>query len=204
MPEEKIDDLKKLSPKDRIKKLKELQEKDKAEIVKAQKMLTEAEDESDIEEELSRMPIPQLKAVDIDELFSPEEKELFRAKRFTEPKTAKKAEKPKQKGELEEIASQARRLSEEEEKQHIDYVNQLRQKPVEQLYGRAKELYSQFKEQGEYLTKQQLNEFGSIEYANRKKLEDIEAGRYTEVNQEVVREMVMIEKIKHIFGGYRR
>jgi hypothetical protein len=148
MPEEQIDNLKKLSPKDRIKKLKELQEKNKQEIEQAQKMLTEAEEQSDIEEELSHMPIPQLKAVDIDELFSPEEKELFRAKRFAEPKKKpEKAEKPKAKGELEEIAWEAKSLSKEEERQHVEYANQLRQKPVEELYGRAKELYSQFKQQ---------------------------------------------------------
>jgi hypothetical protein len=80
---EEINDLKKLSPKERIKRLKELQEKDKKEIEEAQKLLKEAEEESVIEDELREIPIPQLKAADIDELFSPEEKELFKAKRFT-------------------------------------------------------------------------------------------------------------------------
>ena len=87
---EEIEDLKKLSPKERIERLKRLQEKNKEEIEQAQKMLTKAEEESAIEDEMKDIPIPQLKAVDIDELFSPEEKELFKAKRFATEKRKSK------------------------------------------------------------------------------------------------------------------
>ncbi|MBW2996007.1 hypothetical protein KY332_01770 [Candidatus Woesearchaeota archaeon] len=202
---EDIDELKKLSPKERIKRLKELQEKDKEEIEEAQKLLKQAEEEAEIEEELKDIPIPQLKAVDIDELFSPAEKELFKAKRFVTEKPKKEAEEKKEKpGELESIAETAPKLTPAEEQQQIEYLNQLSRRPTEELYSRAGTLYNQFKEQGNQFTPEQQEEFGNIEYANRKKMQDIEAGNYPEgqLSKEVAREMVLIEKFKH--GMYKR
>ena len=200
--EEELGELKKLSPQERIKKLKELQEKNKEEIEQAQKMLAQAEDEAQIEQELKEIPIPQLKAVDIDELFSPEEKELFKAKRLVAEKPKEEKEEPeeKAKGELEEIAAHAPAISKEEE-QHVQYIRQLSQRPTEQLLDRATELYGQFKQQG-YLSPAQQEEFNNIEYANRQKLRDIEAGRYAEISKSVANEMVLIEKMKN--ATYRR
>ena len=198
---EEIGELKKLSPKERIKKLKELQEKNKEEIEEAQKLLKEAEEQAEVEEELKEIPIPQLKAVDIGALFSPEERELFKAKRFVTEKP-KAEEAGEEKGELEAIAERAPRLPPEAEQQHIQYVRQLSQTPTEQLYNRAKELYTEFKTQGNQFTPEQQEEFSNIEYANRKKLEDIEAGKYTEVSKEVANEMVLIERMKN--ATYRR
>ena len=72
-----LDELKKLSPEERIKKLKELQKKDREEIENAQKLIFESEEDMAREEEVKKMPIPQLKSIDIESLFSSEEKELF-------------------------------------------------------------------------------------------------------------------------------
>ena len=199
---EEIDELKKLSPKERIERLKELQEKNKEEIEKAQTLLKQAEEEAEIEEELKDIPIPQLKAVDIGELFTPEERELFKAKRFVAEKPKAAEEAPEKEGELEAIAETAPRASREAEQQQVQYIRQLSQQPIGQLYNRAKELYSQFKTQGNEFTAQQQDEFNKIEYANRKKLDDIEAGKYTEVSQSVAQEMVLIEKMKK--ATYRR
>lgn len=77
-----LEDLKKLSPRERLRKLRELQKKNKEEIEKAQDMMRESEREIEIEEGLKDIPIPQVKAVDVQSLFSPEEKEVFRMKRF--------------------------------------------------------------------------------------------------------------------------
>jgi hypothetical protein len=200
---EGINELKKLSPKERIKKLKELQEKDKKEIEEAQSLLSRAEEEAVIEDELREIPVPQLKAVDIEGLFSPEEKELFKAKRFISGKKKEtEEEKRERKKELEMIAESAPRLTPEQEEQQIDYLNQLSKEPTGRLYGRASELYNQFKEQGNYFTQEQQKEFNNIEYANRKKFNDIQSGRYAEVSQEVAREMSLIEKMKQ--GIYRK
>ncbi|MEE9525105.1 MAG: hypothetical protein V3V78_00680 [Candidatus Woesearchaeota archaeon] len=194
---EEINELKKLSPKERIKKLKEIQERDKAEIEKAQGMLKEAEDEAVIEDELRDIPIPQLKAVDIDGLFSPAEKELFKAKRFTSDKPKEVEKKEEKKGALESIAEEAPKISEAEQQQHIEYVQQLSQKPTEQLYNRAKEIYSNFKDKG-YLTQEQQKEMGDISYANRQKFDDIKAGNYPsgQLSKGVAGEMSLIEKMK--------
>ena len=43
---------------------------------------------------------------------------------------------------------------------------------------------------------EQMNEINTIEYANRRKMKDIQAGKYTEVTQETAREMVLTEKMK--------
>jgi len=88
-----VDELKKLFPQERIKKLKELQKKDRDEIEKAQRLILESEEEAEREEQIKKIPIPQVKAVDIDSLFSQEEKELFKAKRFVEVRR-KPEEKP--------------------------------------------------------------------------------------------------------------
>ena len=206
MADDEEEDLKKLSPKERIKKLKEIQEKRKEEIEEAQKLLKQAQEESDIEDQLKEIPIPQVTAVDIDELFSPEEKELFRAIRFVDIKkkeeTVEEKVQKKEEG-LESIAEEAPRMTAEEAAHREDYVSQLSMAPTEKLYSRAKEIYSQFKEQG-YLTSEQQKEFTNIEYANKQKMEDIQTGKYTEASKVVAQEMILIEKMKSSVGLYRR
>lgn len=79
---DKLDDIKRLSPRERLEKLRDLQKKNKKEIEQAQELMKESEREIEIEEELKDIPIPQVKAVDVQQLFTPEEKEVFRMKRF--------------------------------------------------------------------------------------------------------------------------
>lgn len=208
---DEIDKLRRLSPRERIQKLKEIQKKNKQEIEKAQKLLSEAEDEAKVEakveEEIEDMPIPQLTAVDIEGLFSPEERELFRAKRFvskageykvSESREQEKAKKKSSRGsdDLEDIAAASKGLSLDHEQEHVQYIDQMRQQPAEHLYSRAKELYSDFREKG-YLNPREQEEFNAIEYANRKKMEDIEQGRYTQIDQKVANDMILIEKMKN-------
>ncbi len=77
-----LDDIKKLRPDERIKKLKELERKRKEEIEKAEDMIRSSEHELRVEEELRDIPIPQVKAVDIDQLFGADERQMFKTKRF--------------------------------------------------------------------------------------------------------------------------
>lgn len=198
--EDTLKELKKLSPKERLEKIKELQKKDREEIEKAQKLLHETEEEIGRQDELEKIPIPQLKSIDIAALFSPEEKELFKAKRFiTETKKEEEPEKIRsreEKTELEKIAAEAPILKQEEEAAQAQYLNQLSQKPVEDIYNKVKDIYNQVKESGE-VTPEQMNELNNISYANKRKMEDIEAGKYTDVTQEAAREMVLTEKMKN-------
>jgi hypothetical protein len=197
---EKLDDIKKLSPAERIKRLKEFQEENKKEIEDAQKLIKSSEEEEEIEKELEKIPIPQIRSVDIDALFSPEEKEIFKEKRFVS-ETAREVQKekpsPKKESPLESIAEAAPRLAQEQEKVNIDYINQLSQRPAAELKERVAEIYSVVKDTG-YLNQDQQKDLHNIDYATRKKLEDIEAGKYTDVTRDVAKEMIMTEKMKNL------
>ena len=87
-----LSDIKKLPPEERLKKLKELEESRKKEIEEARKLAAESEHEIALEEIRRDIPIPQLKAVDVDMLFTQEEKELFKSKRFTGEKIKEQKE----------------------------------------------------------------------------------------------------------------
>jgi hypothetical protein len=76
------DELKNLSPAERIKKLKELEEGKKKEIEEAETLISESMREIGEANEKKDMPIPQLKAGDIGQLLTAEEKSMFATKRF--------------------------------------------------------------------------------------------------------------------------
>jgi hypothetical protein len=193
-----LDVLKRLSPQERIKKLKELQKKDREEIEKAQQLILESEEESEREEQIRKIPIPQIKAVDIDSLFSSEAKELFKTKRFVEvrEKEEEKAAPVRRKEEraLEEVAAEAEILKAEEEKAHAQYLNQLSQQPADRIYNRMKEIYSDVKEKG-YISPHQMEEVNNIGYANIRKFDAAKTGEYSPT-QEAARRMVLTQRMK--------
>jgi hypothetical protein len=170
---DEIDDTKKLSVEERIKKLKEIERKNKEEIQKAQELIKQSEFElEEKEKEKASTPIPQLKAVDIGELFTEEEKQLFKTKRFEEkPKNKKEA--------LEDtVAVEEKKLTPEqiEQAQH-QYRTQLSKKPVDELYSRIKNIYQNVQSSG-IMSSDQIKQIDNIEYALDKKKQDIESGEY--------------------------
>lgn len=189
-------ELKNLSPTERIKKLKEQQEKSKKEIEEAQKLIKESEAEEAQEEELrQKIPVPQLKAVDIDSLFTPEEKEIFRLKRFVEEKKApEKEEKRRRAAELEQIAEEApkQRFDQPEIRQ---YGFELSKEPANVLREKAEDIYQQFKETG-HITYQQKKELDTIGFAEAYKMNDIKSGSY-DADRRAVDDMVVTQKIKN-------
>jgi len=198
MADDELNELKKLSPEERIKKLKELQKKDKEEIEKAQKLILESEEDIEREEQVRKIPIPEVKSIDIDSLFSQEAKELFKTKRFIsetkkeEPEV--KREKPRERR-LEEVAAEEQVLKVEEERTHAQYLTQLSQQPVDKIYNRMKEIYSEVKEQG-YVSPRQMEEINNIGYANARKFDAAKQGEYAP-NQEAANEMVLTQKMKN-------
>ena len=83
MMAEDVETVKNLTVEERIEKLKEIEKKNKEEIKKAQNMLRESEEElEEKEKEKADIPIPQLRSVDIGGLFTEEEKQIFKTKRF--------------------------------------------------------------------------------------------------------------------------
>ncbi len=67
-----IDDIKKLSPKERLKKLKELQEEDKKELEEAEELIKQSihdVEQEDIEKIVRRIKKPELRKVEVKDLF---------------------------------------------------------------------------------------------------------------------------------------
>jgi hypothetical protein len=184
-----IDELKKLSVEERIKKLKEIEQKNKDEIKKAQEMLKQSEFElEEKEKEKESTPIPQMKAADIGELFTEEEKQLFKTKRFEEKKPAKKEA-------LEEtVFSEGKKLKPEQIEQiQQQYRTQLSRKPVDELYDRMKNIYQNIQASGA-VSPEQVNQINNIEYAIDKKKEDIEKGEYNP-SEYVANRLVAVQQI---------
>ncbi|MBS3142988.1 hypothetical protein J4464_06385 [Candidatus Woesearchaeota archaeon] len=125
-----IDEIKNLPPEERLLKIKEIQEKHKKEIEEAQKLMRMSEDEiADKKRELEHVPIPQVRAVDIDQLFSEGERQVFATARFGDGDLSKKLkkedkEKPKEEKEnLEEsVADAPQRARDREERHYISHL----------------------------------------------------------------------------------
>jgi hypothetical protein len=192
----KLDELKKLSPEERIKRLKELQEQDKKEIEEAQKLIKESEEQAEAEEELKRkIPVPQLKSVDIESLFTPEEKELFKTKRYLEGKKQEKAEEPKEKPLEQTVFEEAPKKIPDEILETKQYGMELSKSPASALRERAENIYQQFKQTGE-ITYDQKKELDAIGYAEAYKMQDIQAGGY-DADRRAAEDMVVTQKIKN-------
>ena len=72
----------KLPPEDRIKRLKEMEEERKKEIEEMERAIDDSEKELQLEEQVrQKVPVTQLRAADVSELQSDEERQLFAAHR---------------------------------------------------------------------------------------------------------------------------
>ena len=208
MAEKDIKELKKLSPEERIKKLKELQEKDKKEIAEAQRMISQSEEQLAREDELKDVPIPQLKAVSIDELFSPEEKELFKAKRFVSEIPSEEEAKAQQQKPLEDVAhEEAPELTEEQRQAQIHYQIQAEQearRPAGDLYNEMKTIYTQVRETGEF-TPGQRERVHIIQYADIEKVQEMRKGAYAPTeSQAVAKKLVATQRMGEWINRFYR
>ena len=203
--------LKKLPPEKRIAFLKKLEEERKKEIELAEEMIKSTEEELKALEEF-RDVIPQLRAVDIEELFTPEEKEIFKIARFVSERRVREEEEekegPERAGTIEEVVAGAE-IGEEkrQEEEFWQRVYALSRQPAEELYNRARELYTAAAT-GQ-ITPEQQEEAIAIQYATREKLEAIAEGSYQpEERESVLNTVTQIEsvtkKIREIYRGKSR
>ena len=185
-----IDDLKKLPPEERIKRLKEISEKGKKEIEEAQKRIKESEDEAeDNADMLRKVPIPQIKAVDIESLFSEEEKDAFSTMRFIDRKkiVVKKSrsqqdQKQTQDTNLEQaVAMEKPKVSENELRQNQDYFHAL---GTVELHHKREEIYESRESQG-YINNRQQTELYNINKEMDARRRDAESGVYKTQSEEV-------------------
>ena len=180
----KIDEVKGLPPEERIRKLRQIADEDKKEIEEAQKMLAQSEVEADEEyKKIQDIPIPQMRAIDIGSLFSPEEKQMFAMKRPSESAGAKPEqeeekrpiEKPLEQ-KLEEEASQFRRQEIEQQQQYIHHLATAT--TASDLYHGIADIGKQAHEQG-YLSQDQQRQLASFYQAAREKEEAFQQGAYS-------------------------
>lgn len=176
---EKLEEIKKLGPREKLVKLKELEKKNKEEIELARKMMDESEREVEIEDELKSIPIPEVKAVNIDELFSAEAKDIFKAKRFMQDKgpiaKEEEAEGKREEKRLEEtVREEAKQLAPEEAKVQyglaLEEANSLAKTLVDS-YDTIKSLTEKAKE-GEYMSKSDQDRLESYREAAKSLYEE--------------------------------
>jgi len=183
-----LEEIRRLSPEQRIKRLKELEKQRKKEIEEAAKLLKESEIEIKERERLSReIPIPQVTAVDINHLFTREEKEIFVAKRFEIPKVKEEEQTNKEKTLEETVSSEdIKPLSHSQE---VQYRIELKShEPMNILYNEVKSLYQEIKSAGS-ATDAQIKRIEYLSEAIQRKQQDINLGEYKSIRQDVQEKM---------------
>ncbi|MBT4651812.1 hypothetical protein HOC13_04815 [Candidatus Woesearchaeota archaeon] len=178
-------ELKDLSPEERIEKLKELEKKKKKEIEEARELLRESEEELRSEEEFKeKVPIPQV-AIEGSEGLSKSEKEILELQKGRKEES----------GEEESLEEAVAREKIEGIPEGItpDYVARLSQEPTQNIYQEMKNIYSAFDEKG-YVSSEEERRVGYLGSAIDRKLEDIQAGRYS-LTEEVAQAALLTQQI---------
>lgn len=189
----KLNEIKKLSPEERIKKLKGVKEKNKKEINEAEKLIRDSIREINIQEEIKDLPIPQIKAVDIESLFSPEEKEVFAAKRYKDLRHVEEetAEIP-----LEETVEKEKPgiTKEELEAQKQYQILELRREPTENVVQEIENIYRQVRETGG-VTGEQMTRAYAADVVAGERQRDIERGTYRRISEEISDQLGITKQI---------
>jgi hypothetical protein len=198
-----LSDLKKLSPEERIRRLKEIEEKSKKEIMEAERLIHESEEDiKQRDDALRDIPIPQLTAVDAHQLFNPEEKMMFEMKREMPHKTEQQPY-PAFPSLEETVNSEAPKLTEAQMQQQREYITNLARQPVDTLYQRLNELRESVNENGEMAPDERSNLY-MLNRAISQKQDDIEKGIYN-TSDRVDRRIDSSRRIlEEMMGVYRR
>ncbi len=186
--------LKELPPEERIKKLKEIEEESKKEIEKAHKLLKTSEEELEMKkEEKRKIPIPQLRSIDIDALFSQEEKDLFKVKRFIAER--KKEEEVKEKPLEQTVAETQLDLTPEQVQQIQVEYGLKRDTEMANIYNRVRDIYNQAKETG-YVSPDQMKQLTAAVYAIGEKQQDMQTGNYPSAGENVMKQIGVVYEMK--------
>ncbi len=201
----RLKEIKKLSPEERIKKLKKIEEENKKEINEAEKLIKDSIKEINIKEEIRDLPIPQVKAVDIESLFSPEEKEVFAAKRY-ENARQRHAEEETAEIPLEETLEQEKpEITEEElEAQRQYQILELRREPTKNIVQELQNIYHQVRGTGEVTGEQMTRAYVANVIAEERQRE-IERGTYERKDEEISSQLSIARQIsKSIQDKYKK
>ena len=201
-----LKDIKKLSPEERIKKLKKIEEENKKEIDEAEKIIKDSIREINVKEEIRDLPIPQIKAIDIESLFAPEEKEVFAAKRYKDLR-ARHVEEETAEIPLEKTVEQEKpKITEEEleaQRQYQILTNELRRERTENVVQELRNIYNQVGETGE-ITREQMRMAYAADVVARERQRDIERGTYGRIDEEISNQLDIARQIfKSIQDKYK-
>jgi len=201
-----LKDIKKLSPEERIKKLKKIEEENKKEIDEAEKIIKDSIREINVKEEIRDLPIPQIKAIDIESLFAPEEKEVFAAKRYKDLR-ARHVEEETAEIPLEETVEKEKpEITKEELAAHTQYqilANELRREPTENVVQELENIYQQARDGGR-VTGEQMRMAYAADVVARERQRDIERGTYGRIDEEISNQLDIARQIfKSIQDKYK-
>lgn len=213
------ENLKDLNASARLEKLKKLKQEREKEIAEAQEAIKEAEQELNQEKEwVEKVPIPQVAMESLQNL-SVEEKQVLKTHKGLKEKAIEKssdddnkdknlAEKTKQKTDSElEDAIRDEEVTQEMVQaanmlgpgSNLDYINQLSQEPVNELYNEAKNIYEAVKDKG-YMSAKENRRMSYISSAMEQKLTDVEAGDYS-LTQEMAKAVSVTQQIAESAGA---
>ena len=202
----KLNEIKKLSPEERIEKLKKIEEENKKEINEAEKIIKDSIREINVKEKIKDLPIPQIKAVDIESLFSSEEKEVFAAKRYENIRQRNIEEETAEIPLEETVEKEKPGITKEELASHIQYqvlANDLRREPTENVVQELENIYQQAKE-GARITGEQMTRAYAANVVARERQQEIESGTYGRIDEQVSNQLNIAKQIfKSIQDKYK-
>lgn len=191
----KLNEIKKLSPEERIKKLKGIKEKNKKEINEAEKLIKDSIREINIQEEIKDLPIPQIKAVDIESLFSPEEKEVFATKRYENARQSHVEEETAEMPLEETVEKEKPEITKEELEAQKQYqILELRREPTENVVQEIENIYQQVRETGGVTGEQMTRAYAANVIAEERQRE-IERGTYRRISEEISDQLSIAKQI---------
>ncbi|MBU4283632.1 MAG: hypothetical protein KKA61_00165 [Nanoarchaeota archaeon] len=191
----KLNEIKKLSPEERIKKLKGIKEKNKKEINEAEKLIKDSIREINIQEEIKDLPIPQIKAVDIESLFSPEEKEVFATKRYENARQSHVEEETAEMPLEETVEKEKPEITKEELEAQKQYqILELRREPTENVVQEIENVYRQVRETGGVTGEQMTRAYAANVIAEERQRE-IERGTYRRISEEISDQLSIAKQI---------
>jgi len=174
-----IKDVQKLRARERLEKLKEIKEAQKKEI---ETLIKETQAEAQKDEFIEKIPLPEVKKIDIEELFSTEEKKLFE-------------EKPEEELEEKVLEEGIGQTNVQAAADYSKTLDQMSKQPVDSLYESMKTIYESAKS-GAGITPEQWGQVQAIGYQDRQRFEDMHKGTY-QADEEKARKMVATEKMKN-------
>ncbi|MBU3941489.1 MAG: hypothetical protein KKF74_01100 [Nanoarchaeota archaeon] len=202
----KLNEIKKLSPEERIKRLKKIEEENKKEINEAEKIINDSIREINVKEEIRDLPIPQIKAVNIESLFSSEEKEVFAVKRYKDLRVRHVEEETAEIPLEETVEKEKPKATKEELAAHTQYqvlTNELRREPTENVVQELENIYHQARE-GTGITGEQMTRAYAANVVARERQEDIERGTYGRIDEQISNQLDIARQIfKSIQDKYK-